>query len=279
MENRHRIDDLREREKELNCLYRIMQILKDEEKDIDDILKEVVDEIPYGWRFSGICMVKLIYQDRQFTTPHFYETKWYQSAEIVVDEKVMGDIRVYYAENVTEGPESLFLPEEYQLLKNIATQVSLFIFNRRLRYTLNYLSKESSYSEKKELLPHDSDYHWKWRDMMAHVIAQRADFKRFGIKAIYIIGSTQEGTAGAGSDLDLLIHADADERQRELIKAWIDGWSKCLAEVNYERTGYQVKDLIDLHLVTTRELKDKKDSFAAMVGRHENAAKLIREEE
>lgn len=278
MDSRRRIDDLREREKELNCLYRIMQILKDEEKDIEDILKAVVNEIPYGWRFSGICMVKLIYQDKQFKTPYFYETRWYQSAEIVVDEKVMGEIRVYYAENVTDESDTLFLPEEYQLLKNIATQVSLFIFNRRLRYTVDYLDEGSYKREKKELLPYDSDYHWRWRDKMACVIAERTDFERFGIRAIYIIGSTQEGTAGAGSDLDLLIHADADERQRELIKTWIDGWSKCLAEVNYERTGYHVNALIDLHLVTTEELKNKKDSFAAMVGSHENSAKLIRKE-
>ncbi|MGM0530283.1 MAG: nucleotidyltransferase domain-containing protein [Bacteroidota bacterium] len=278
MSSQQRIDDLREREKELNCLYRIMQILKDEENDIEDILKEVVNEIPYGWRFSGICMVKLIYQNKQFTTPYFYETKWCQTAEIVVDEKVMGEIRVYYADNVANDPDKLFLPEEYQLLKNIANQVSLFIFNRRLRYTVDYLGEESYEREKRELLPHDSDYHWRWRDKMAYVIAQRADFKKFGIKAIYVIGSTQEGTAGAGSDLDLLIHTDADEQQRELIKTWIDGWSKCLAEVNYEKTGYMVKELIDLHLVTTKELNDKRDSFATMVGRHENSAKLIREE-
>lgn len=279
MNSRQRIDDLREREKELNCLYRIMQILKDEERDIEDILKEVVEEIPFGWRFSGICMAKLIYQDKQFTTSNFYETKWYQNAEIVVDEKVMGEIRVYYADNVAGDPDNLFLPEEYYLLKHITAQVSLFIFNRRLKDTMNYLGEGNYDRRTMELLPYDSDYHWKWRDKMAYIIADQADFEWFGIKAIYIIGSTQEGTAGAGSDLDLLIHSDADDRRKELLKTWIDGWSKSLAEVNYERTGYRVKELIDLHIVTTKELKDRKNSFAVMVGNIENAAKLIRKED
>ena len=114
---------------------------------------------------------------------------------------------------------------------------------------------------------------------MACVIAEQADFERLGIKAIYVIGSTQEATAGAASDLDLLIQTVGDERQKELLKIWIDGWSKSLAEVNYERTGYHVKSLIDLHLVTSEQLKDKKNSFAAMVGNHEQSAKLIRKED
>ena len=273
------INDLREREKELNCLYQIIQILKDEEQDTEDLLKEVVQEIPNGWRYPGICMAKMIYQDKQFTTPCFYETKWYQSAEIVVDEKVMGEIMVYYAENITGDFETLFLPEEYYLLKNIATQVSMFIFNRRLRDTVDYLDKGSHDKGNIELLPKDSDYHWKWREKMAYAIAEQADFERLGIKAIYVIGSTQEATAGAASDLDLLIHTDADERQKELIKTWMDGWSKSLAEVNYERTGYHIKSLIDLHFVTTEELKDKKNSFAAMVGNHEHSAKPVRKED
>lgn len=273
------IHDLREREKELNCLYRIIQILKDEEKDTEHLLREVVQEIPDGWRYPGICMVKMIYQDKQFITPYFYETKWWQSADIVVDEKIMGEIRVYYAENVTDDPATLFLPEEYYLLKNIATQVSMFIFNRRLRGSVDYLEEGGRVENNTELLPKDSDYHWRWREKMSFAIAERANFKWFGIKAMYLIGSTQEGTAGAGSDLDLLIHTDADERQREFIKIWIDGWSKALAEINYEKTGYELKSLIDLHLVTTEELQNKKDSFAAMVGSLEESAKLLRRED
>ena len=278
-DERQNIYDLIERKKELNCLYRIMQILKDEEYETADVLKKVVQEIPYGWRYSGICMAKLIYQDLQFTTPYFFETKWYQNAEIIVDDNVMGEIWVYYAENVTGDPETLFLPEEQHLLNNIAEQVSLFIFNRRLKETIGYFQEGIHNGAKSELLPMDSDHHWKWREKMAYIIADRADFEWLDIKAIYIIGSTKEGTAGPASDLDLLVHTDAEESQKELLKTWIDGWSQCLAEINYERTGYRLNKLIDLHLVTTREMKDKKSSFATMIGSLDNSATLIRKGE
>lgn len=273
------IMELREREKELNTLYRIIQILKDEDIGIPDILKEVVNEIPDGWRYPGICMAKLTYQDKRFTTPNFFETNWNHSADIIVDEHVMGEVRVYYSKNVVEDPDSLFLPEEHNLLNNIAEQVSLFIFNRRLKNTLKYLQEGGYDKGKKELLPHDSDSHWKWREQMAKVIAEHIDFERFEIKAIYIIGSTERASAGPESDLDLLIQTDGNERKKELIRTWIDGWSKSLAEINYERTGHRLKEgLIDLHLVTTEDLKKGKDSFSAMVGNLENAARLIKKE-
>lgn len=112
---------------------------------------------------------------------------------------------------------------------------------------------------------------------MTEVIAEQTDFDRFNIKAIYLIGSTLQAEAGPASDLDLMIHTDGDEWQRELISAWIDGWSRSLAEVNYERTGYRLKEgLIDLHFVSTAGINDKNDSFASMVGSLENEAQLIK---
>jgi hypothetical protein len=271
------INNLREREKELNCLYRIMQILKDEQRSVADILKEVVDEIPPGWRYPGITMAKLVYQNRTFTSSYFFETRWYHSADIVVDEKVMGEIRVYYTENVTNDFETLFLPEEHYLLNRIAEQVSMFIFHRRLKNTLDYLDEGSPDKEKPELLPRDSDSHWKWRYRMARVIAEHADIKQFNIKAIYIIGSTQEAKAGPASDLDLLVQTDANARERELIRTWLDGWSRSLAEINYERTGFRLKDgLIDIHFVTTEEIRNKKGSYASMIGSTDDAAELIK---
>ena len=275
--DRQEINDLREREKELKCLYRIMQLLKEERKDIEDVLINVVNEIPDGWLYPGICMVKLTYQNKQFTTPYFYETNWYHSSDILVDENIVGEIRVYYSQNKTGDPDKLFLPEEHQLLNNIAEQVSLFIFNRQLRDTLKFLKDDVFDEGKIELFPQRSDYHWKWRYKMAENLAERIDFEKFGIKNIYVIGSTEQATAGPGSDLDLLIHTDGNDQQRELLRTWVEGWSQSLAQMNFERTGYRLKDgLVDLHLVTTAELEDKKGSFASMVGSLENTAKLIK---
>ena len=112
---------------------------------------------------------------------------------------------------------------------------------------------------------------------MAELIAEQADFDTMNIQAIYVIGSVQQGNAGPASDLDLLIHTDGNARQRELIRIWIDGWSKSLAEINYERTGYKAKDgLIDLHLVSSEDFSRNKSSFATMIGSLDNSATLLK---
>ena len=47
------------------------------------------------------------------------------------------------------------------------------------------------------------------------------DPKRFGVKGMYVFGSTNNGTAGPGSDIDLLVHFDGTERQREELLQWL----------------------------------------------------------
>jgi predicted nucleotidyltransferase len=99
---------------------------------------------------------------------------------------------------------------------------------------------------------------------MAEHIADCLDAKRFGVRALYVFGSTKNGTAGPNSDLDLLIHFQGDTRQREDLMLWLEGWSLALAEVNYLRTGYRTSGLIDLHVVTDEDIA-RQDSFAIKI--------------
>lgn len=56
---------------------------------------------------------------------------------------------------------------------------------------------------------------------MAKQIADRLDFERYGVKGVYLIGSTNTGTAGPGSDIDLLIHVQGSWSSA---RSWINGW-------------------------------------------------------
>ena len=44
------LDALRERAQELDCLYKIEDLLKDPRAALDDVLDSVVRAIPSGWR-------------------------------------------------------------------------------------------------------------------------------------------------------------------------------------------------------------------------------------
>jgi hypothetical protein len=117
--------------------------------------------------------------------------------------------------------------------------------------------------------------HWAWRLEMAEHIASRLDGARFGVKAIYVIGSTKNATAGPQSDIDLLVHFQGTKRQREELMLWFQGWSHCLDEVNFQRTGYRSGELLDIHIVTDEDVA-KKTSHAARIGAVTDAARQLR---
>lgn len=116
--------------------------------------------------------------------------------------------------------------------------------------------------------------YWQWRSNMAARIAQEIDGARLGVIAIYLFGSTKNATAGPGSDIDLLVHFRGTPAQREILEQWLDGWSLCLGEINYLRTGYRTDRLLDVHIVTDEDIA-KQTSFAVKIGAVTDAARPL----
>jgi len=101
--------------------------------------------------------------------------------------------------------------------------------------------------------------HWMWRMKMVEKIALQLNPKRFGVKALYIVGSTKNTTAKAESDIDLLVHFAGNSKQREELDMWLEGWSLCLDELNYLRTGFKAGGLLDVHYIDDNEVNSIED--------------------
>ena len=112
---------------------------------------------------------------------------------------------------------------------------------------------------------HPAEEHWRWRMVMTERIGRELDPRRFGVRALYVFGSTKNATAGPGSDIDLLVHFVGDDRQRECLTLWLDGWSRCLSEINFLRTGCRTEGLLDLHMVTDEDIAAG-TGYAAKIG-------------
>lgn len=108
------------------------------------------------------------------------------------------------------------------------------------------------------------DYGWKWRHFMAEQVAAAMDFEAFGVKGVYLFGSTNTCTARWNSDIDLLVHFGGTESQKEKLGIWLEGWSRALSQMNFLKTGYQADGLLDVHYVTDRDIADK-NSFAVKI--------------
>ncbi|MEJ2543297.1 MAG: PEP/pyruvate-binding domain-containing protein [Calditrichaceae bacterium] len=101
--------------------------------------------------------------------------------------------------------------------------------------------------------------HWIWRMRMAEKIALQVDSKKYGVKGMYIMGSTKNSTAQAGSDIDLIVLIDGTPKQKRELSIWLEGWSLCLDEINYMRTGIKASGLLDITFISNREIEKEED--------------------
>ena len=111
----HLISSLQERAKELNCLYKIDEILKNTEEPLDQVFLKVIDAIPPGWQYSDVCQARISFEGREYHSKDFVESEWSQSADIVVDKSVLGTLSVYYAVEMPpedHGPFLLQIPPD-----------------------------------------------------------------------------------------------------------------------------------------------------------------------
>jgi len=116
-----------------------------------------------------------------------------------------------------------------------------------------------------QIVDSNPDEHWLWRQRMAETLASEIDPERYGVKGIYLFGSTKNATSGPCSDIDLLIHVSNDESTRSLLKSYIEGWDVCLSEINYIRTGFKTEGILDVHIITDRNIEEKQ-SYAVKIG-------------
>jgi len=133
--------------------------------------------------------------------------------------------------------------------------------------------KETTDSKAKLVGTVPVDY-WSWRLQMSEYIASKLDPEKYGVQAFYVFGSTKNASAGPGSDIDILIHFRGTARQQEDLISWLEGWSLALGRVNYLRTGYYAGGLLDVHIITDDDIKNK-SSYAAKIGAVTDAARSL----
>ena len=141
-----------------------------------------------------------------------------------------------------------------------------------------FLAEPTSEVKAKTSMPVDvsqqKESFWSWRLRMVERIAQSLDPDRFGVAGFYIFGSTKNATAGIASDIDVLIHFRGAPEQLDRLNHWLEGWSYCLSEMNYLRTGYRSAGLLDVHIVSDDDIAAK-SGYAAKIGAITDAAQPL----
>jgi len=143
---------LKERVKELTCLYSISRIFE-QKNSIPEILQAVADIIPAAWQYPDKTVCRIELDDEVFTSTHpsAAVSEDCFSGRPCIEESLhpkyeaAGMIRVCRTDLRTHdsAAEPLFLPEEEQLLKTIAERLGHEIDRIRMEQKL-YLSEEQS---------------------------------------------------------------------------------------------------------------------------------------
>jgi CRP/FNR family transcriptional regulator len=168
-------NDLIIRNKELHCLYRVDDILSTYDRNMDSLLQELVALLPEAMSHPDIAAAAISLDKYHVESEGFTNTQLKISFDIISEEKKRGTLTVVYTKPI-RNEKGIFTPDEFQLLKTIASKIGSFLLYKKLQETIAELQKQ----EKKEVIQ-DSDqkvYEWlKSQDLTDDEIAQMMKVK------------------------------------------------------------------------------------------------------
>jgi signal transduction histidine kinase len=139
---------LRERVKELTCLYGIARLVAQPEISLDEILQKTVELFPPAFLYPDVTVGRIILDGRQFVTEGFKESPHSLRGEIIVNDRKRGVVEVVYTEEkpiIDEGP---FLKEERNLIDAVANELSLIIERRQAEEEQSKLQEQLRHADR-----------------------------------------------------------------------------------------------------------------------------------
>jgi two-component system NtrC family sensor kinase len=122
---------LRERVKELTCLYGIAKLVAQPDMTIEKIMQGIVEILPPAWLYPDVAAARILFDGRSYTSSGFQDGCHRQVSDIMVDEAKRGTIEVRYSEEKPELDEGPFLREERNLIDTVAREIAHVVERKR----------------------------------------------------------------------------------------------------------------------------------------------------
>ena len=127
------IVSLRERAKELECIYQVEEALGAPDLPLEQRLQVVACAIVRGWQFPEVCRASVTLFDAEYRCAPFEPSPWRLQAVVKNQDEVVGSVNVYYLEKKPDADEGPFLREEVKLINTIAERIGHFILYQRMK--------------------------------------------------------------------------------------------------------------------------------------------------
>ncbi len=134
---------LEERAKELNCLYKIEEILNSHYNEEDNsVFPHVIKAIPQGCKYPYYAEVRIIINNIEYKNEDFKESPWMLKSDIIIQDEIVGTVELYYLVELPEADEGPFMKEEKKLIDTIADRLGHYILYNRLKVVFSELQAQ-----------------------------------------------------------------------------------------------------------------------------------------
>lgn len=164
--------DLRERVKELDCLYGLTRLIVQPGKSPEQILRGAACLIPPGWQYPEITVARITLEGERYASAGFKTTAWRQDAAILVDGTPAGQIEVCYLEQMPDCDEGPFLREERHLLNAFAGHLGAWL--ERIRREEELRASEAELRQQKRSL---EEKNIALREVLHQIEVERNQFR------------------------------------------------------------------------------------------------------
>ncbi len=139
---------LRERIKELNCLYGMAQLAERHPDSIEDLLRDLVNFLPFSWQYPEITCARILFKGKTYKSKGFKVTKWRQSSRVLMYNEPVGEVSIFYLEECPPADEGPFLKEERALLDELAERIGTKVMRIASELELQEINKQLTLERK-----------------------------------------------------------------------------------------------------------------------------------
>ena len=136
------ITETNEQVRSLDCLYGISQLVEEPDIAIKEIITRTLNLIPLAWQFPKLTCARILYNEKEFCTENFKETKWKLSTNIKINKKLL-ELEVY---NLDDRKS---LKGEVNLINDIGKRLKVIIEQNEAKQKLKDSKQKLLESEQK----------------------------------------------------------------------------------------------------------------------------------
>ena len=129
-------NDLKERIKELTCLYNLSELVGNIDLSLEQIFQETVKILKSAFKFPEKTCSRIMFNQKEFITENFAETEFMLKKNINVNRKIVGRIEVGYLEEIKDYDGIIFLQEERDMITSVSEILAMTIKRKNIEEEL-----------------------------------------------------------------------------------------------------------------------------------------------